>query len=140
MADISATIRTLSIADSDVSALVGTRMYSDVLPQKCTMPAIAYQVISTVANEELVNVTALTRARIQIDCFAKTRGEANQLAEKVRIALHKKHRGNNSGQWIDEISLAGGEEHEFVQPEAGTDQRRFITSQDFFVFYQTTTS
>ena len=102
-------------------------MYSDVLPQKCTMPAIAYQVISTVANEELVNVTALTRARIQIDCFAKTRGEANQLAEKVRIALHKKHRGDNSGQWIDEISLAGGEEHEFVQPR-GRDRSATIHS------------
>ena len=115
-------------------------MYSDVLPQKCTMPAIIYQVISSVANADLVNPSPLTRARIQVDCLAKTRSEANQLAQKVRIALNKKHRGDNSGQWIDEISIATGEEHEFLAAEAGTDQRRYITIQDFFVFYQTTTS
>lgn len=140
MPDISATIRSITVADSAVAALVGTRMYSDVIPQKCTMPAILYSVVDTVANEHLSGIADVSRARIQIDCFAKTRSQANSLGDAVRLALEKQNRGDNDGQFINEINLVGGEEFAFDQAESGTDQRRYITTLDFYVFYRTTTS
>ena len=140
MPDISATIRSITLADASVSALVGSRMYSDILPQKATMPAITYEVVDTIANEHLTGIADVAQARIQINSVAKTRSEAIALADAVRLALQKKHRGDNSGQFINEISLAQGEQTTFDPPEAGTDQRRFVTILEFDVFYRTTTS
>ena len=140
MPDISATIRARTINDSVVSALVGTRMYADVIPQKCTMPAISYSVVDTVANEHLTGIADVSRARIQIDAIAKTRGGANALADAIRLALQMNNRVTTSGQFVNEINLIGGEEFVFEKSESGTDERRFINSQDFYVFYRTTTS
>ena len=140
MPDIAGAIRTLTIADADVAALVSSRMYSDALPQNATLPAVTYFVVDTQPNEHLAGIADVSRARIQIDCFAATRTAANDLANKVRLALEKKHRGDNNGQFINEINLTTGERHLVDRPESGSDKRRYITSQDFFVFYRTTTS
>lgn len=140
MPDIGATIRTLTLADSTVQGLVNTRMFSDVPPEQVAMPAIVYTVIDTVPNEHLGGIVNASRARIQIDCAADTRLQANQLGDAVRLALEKKHRGDQSGQFIHEISLVSGEQYSFLRPEVGSDERRFITTLDFFVTYRTTTS
>lgn len=139
MPDISGTIRTLTLADGTVSGLVSTRMYSDALPQNATMPAITYFVVNTDAYEHLGGIVDIARARIQIDCFAATRTAANALADAVRLALEK-YEGTVGTQFIHEINLVSGELHGIDRPEAGTDQRRYITSMDFHVHYQTTTS
>jgi hypothetical protein len=137
--DIGATIRTLTLADGTVSGLVSTRMHSDVLPQRASLPAITYSVVDTLPNEHLAGIAALSRARIQIDCYAATRAAANSLADAVRLALAT-HRGTTSGQRISSITMPSGEAYSFDPVEAGSDQRRFVTSMDFYVFYQTTTS
>ena len=140
MPDIAATFRSLLVANINVSNLVGTRVYSDQLVQGASMPAITYFVVDTLPNEHLTGIADVSRARIQVDCYADTRGGANDLADKVRLAMEKQHRGDNSGQFINEISLATGEVHSVDRPEAGSDKRRYITAQDFFVHYRTTTS
>lgn len=140
MPDISSTIRTIALADANVSALVGTRMYSDALPQAATLPAVRYQVIDTLPTECLVAIAPVARARLQVDCYATTRSASVSLADTMRIALEKKYQGNNSGQYIHEISLQEGERHAVDRPESGTDQRWYITILEFFVFYTTTTS
>jgi hypothetical protein len=140
MPDISKTIRSLALADATVSGLVGTRMYSDALPQQATLPAIRYIVIDTLPTECLVDIAAIARARMQIDCYANTRAASVQLADAVRLALEKKHEGDNSGQFVHEISLQDGERHAVDRPLSGTDQRWYITILEFYVFYTTTTS
>lgn len=140
MPDIGATIRTLTLADSSVSALVNTRMFSDVPPEQVAMPVIVYTIIDTMPNEHLAGIVSASRARIQIDCLADTRLQANELGDAVRLALEKKHRGDQGDQFVHEISLASGEQYSFLRPEVGSDERRFITTLDFFVTYRTTTS
>lgn len=140
MPDISKTIRSITLADSTVSGLVGTRMYSDALPQQATLPAIRYLVVDTMPTECLVHIAAIARARMQIDCYANTRAASVDLADAVRLALEKKHEGDNSGQFIHEISLQDGERHAVDRPLSGTDQRWYITILEFYVFYTTTTS
>jgi hypothetical protein len=115
-------------------------MFSDVPPEQVAMPAIVYTVIDTTPNEHLSGIVNASRARVQIDCAADTRLQANQLGDAVRLALEKKHRGNQGGQFINEISMVGGEQYSFLRPEVGSDERRFITTLDFFVTYRTTTS
>lgn len=139
MPDIAASIRTRLLADASVAALVGTRIQSDVLEQGQTLPAITYQVIDTVPNETLAAISDVSRARVQVDCFGATRGAANALADAVRLSLQM-FRGLIGSQFVNGIQMPTGEIHLVDRNEAGTDQRRYITTQDFYVFYRTTTS
>ena len=138
--DISADIRTRTLADGTVTALVGTRMYSDALPQNTIMPAITYFVVDTVPQECLTAIADVSTARIQIDCFADDRGGANSLADAVRLALEMKNHVLTGTQYILAINLDAGEQHTFDRPEAGSDKRRYVTTQDFRVSYRATTS
>ena len=140
MANIGLTIRTLTIANAGVSALAGSRMYPDALVQNAVLPAIVYQVIDTVATEHLGGIVALATSRIQIDSFATTRAGSVALGEAVRLALQTKHRGDNGGQYIHEISLAAGESYGIDRVSAGSDQRRYIVTTDFLVTYRVATS
>ena len=139
MPDIGGTIRTHVLADAGISATIGTRMYSDFLPQGSALPAITYQVVDTLPNETLSGIADVSRARLQIDSYATTRASANLLADAVRLVLEK-YRGVVSGQFINEINLATGEVYAIDRPASGSDERRFITTLDFYVFYRTTTS
>ena len=140
MPDIQSTIRTLTLADGTVSGLVGTRMYSDVLPQSPTLPAIVSIVIATEAHEHLSGIANIAQATIQVDSYAETRTAANSLADAVRLALEKQGRGDNSGQFINEINLISGERHGVDAPQDGSARFRYITILDFLVSYRTTTS
>jgi len=85
MPDISKTIRSITLADATVSGLVGTRMYSDALPQQATLPAIRYLIIDTLPTECLVHIAAIARARMQVDCYANTRAASVELSDAVRL-------------------------------------------------------
>lgn len=140
MPDISATIRSILAADATVSGLVSTRIRSDFISQGETMPAIAYWVVTTTPSEHLTGIADIARARIRIECYATTRSGSHTLGDAVRLALELSNRGDNSGQFINSISLTSGESDLIDRPERGTDQRRFITQMDFDVHYRTTTS
>ena len=139
MADISASIRTRLTTDTAISALVGQRVRSDALRQDETLPAIVYRVITSTPYESLGSPGDLMRSRVQVDSYGITRADANSLAEKVRLRLHK-FRGLVGTQFIKEISLVSGETHLVDRPQAGSDKRRFITTQDLYVLYQVPTS
>ena len=139
MPDVSQSIRTRLLATSAVTDLVGQRIASDQLPQGVALPAITYFVVDTEANETLANIADVSRARIQVDSYATTRGQANSVSDAVRLALQM-FRGLIGDQFINSIQLASGERHLTDPAPAGTDQHRFVTSLDFFVFYRTTTN
>lgn len=140
MPDISATVRTITLADATVSGLVGTRMYSDTLPQNATLPAITYFVVDTVPSETLTAIANVSKARIQIDCYAATRTDANSLGDAVRLALELYNHTVSGSQYVLAIHMVGGESHTIERSESGSDQRRFVTTQDFHVSYRQTTS
>ena len=138
MADIGLTIQTILAADAGVTALT-TRIHSDFLPQPVsTRTALTVRVIDTLHTHTLIRDSGVARARIQIDSFAQTRTDANALAEAVRLALQSKHSGDNAGVFINEITLAAGDQQIIEPPETAGDQRRFVVSQDYFVFYRVT--
>lgn len=140
MADIGASIRSLILADATIAAQVGTRVHSDQIPQGATLPAISYRVVDTVPQEHLTGVADIFNARIEIDCQAQTRGTANTLANLVRAELQQAIRGTFSSVYIYRIGLQTGEQY-LTEPIAeGSDQQRYITSQDFSVFYRPTNS
>lgn len=85
-------IYTLLSADSGVTALVAARIYPSRLPQNTTMPAIAYEAISSV---ELAPIDAqagyqVVHTRMQITCMAKNYAEVKNTIEAVRLACNYK--------------------------------------------------
>lgn len=139
MADITQVVRTLILADSSVSALVSLRCYPDVLPQEPTLPALTIKCIDQLPNATLGDSGLLMQARIQVSAFDNERVDANALAEAVRVAISK-YRGTTSSVHIKEIDLESGEVHGVVKPASGSGRWRYVTSQDFKVFFVAATT
>jgi len=71
-----------------VSALVSSRIYpGPPLPQHATLPAITYNQISATRVHVLAGPGGKARRRIQVDCWAATKTEAEALADTVRRSL-----------------------------------------------------
>lgn len=104
-------VRTRLIEDATVYALVGTRIYPDVLPQSPTLPAVVYFRASALPD----GLTQDRRIgpeqpRIQIDAWATTRAQTDQVYSAVKAALH----GN---QW----TTADGDRVHLVTHETDND-------------------
>ena len=70
-----------------VTAICSTRIYPNKIPQEATLPAVAYQRISTRRVRAHAAPTGLARARVQVVCVARSYSEVKGLATEVRKAL-----------------------------------------------------
>lgn len=90
-------VRTLLLGDATVTGYVATRVFPLTLPQKVTFPAITYQRISRLDVGSLEGPSALARARVQVDVWAKTYDQAAAVGAAVRRRLNG-YRGPVAGQ------------------------------------------
>lgn len=84
---------------------VGTRCYPDKLPQKPTLPAVAWYTVGgagpvTSHSDAHSDIAPrrLERTRLQIDCWAESALGAETLAEEVLAKLH-----GYKGSWGDVV-------------------------------------
>jgi Protein of unknown function (DUF3168) len=105
MASAEAALFSILTTDSAVAAIVGTRVYPDLLPQGVTYPAIRTQRISTPRSpyRALDGVAGYASPRMQIDCCALSRSSAITLAQAVYAAVEGYHDTVN-GLRVDAIS------------------------------------
>jgi len=75
------------LADTDVKALVGTRVYPVAVAQDVVRPYITIQRIAVDRTYDHDGETGLCAPLIQIDCWADTYRGAKTLADKVRLAI-----------------------------------------------------
>ena len=87
MTAIEKALRSVLIADSDVTDLVSSRIYPEHRQQGNDFPAIVYELVNTDPQNSTGGHTSLTRAFMSYDCIATSYGAAKTLAEKVRQAL-----------------------------------------------------
>lgn len=103
-----------------VAAIVGTRVFPDVLPQKPTLPAIRLQRISTPRSQyrTLDGRANYASPRFQIDCFTLSRSSAIALAQAV-YGLLEGFTGTVASLRVDFISTEdeGGD----IEVDAGPD-------------------
>ncbi|MBI6628327.1 DUF3168 domain-containing protein [Pontibaca salina] len=121
--------RALLLADSGVSALVGTRIDWGARPQGAPLPAIVLHTVSDVSGHTLDGPWALTTGRVQVDCYADSYGAAKALGRAVRAALDGTRSGN-----INAVFYQNSRDGR----EGGTNEadRPFRVSMDFLVNYQ----
>jgi hypothetical protein len=114
-------VRYVLINDAGVLALVGTRVYSGILPQDPTYPAVTIQPITENDNNALASLPALRWARLQIDSWAETYAEAKDLHDKICVALNGQTY-NPSGVRIGSIVAQTGGQYSY-EPSVGVHRR-----------------
>jgi hypothetical protein len=103
-----------------VAAIIGTRVYPDVLPQAPTLPALRYQRISTQRSQyrDLSGRAGYASPRFQIDAYALSRSSALALAQAV-VDLLEGFTGTVAGLRVDFVSTE--DEAGDIELDAGPD-------------------
>lgn len=95
----------LLTADSGVSALVGSRVYPDKLPDSPTLPALTYQVASLTPRYAHSGDADLDTVRVQVNCWAVTRTTAVTVRDAVRTAVSGYRGTTGDGTVFDRVSI-----------------------------------
>jgi hypothetical protein len=75
------------IGTPGVQMLVGSRVYPAKLPEKITLPAVAYQMSLDTAVNSLSGDSGLDIFRLEVACWATSYAGAQDVAKAVREAL-----------------------------------------------------
>ncbi len=70
-----------------LAPLVGGRSYPNLAAQDAAAPYIVYQRVVSVTNNNLLSASDLQNTRVQIDAYAKTYANVQQIAASVRLAM-----------------------------------------------------
>jgi hypothetical protein len=127
MATVEQALRDLVLADSAVSARVGSRMYPLTLPQAWASPALRYQRVSALRAREVGGPTGRAYPTFQIDAFARgSYADARALADDVRQAIDG-YVGTTSGVVFGAIVLESDQD----MLEAVEDEDVYRITMDF---------
>lgn len=74
--------------DTDVSALIDSRVYPPIATNPTGLPYVMYQVISTNHMNNMGGSSGLANTLLQLESYATTYGGAVELAGECRDALH----------------------------------------------------
>ena len=120
-------------AAAGVTALVGTKTFPVMAPDKTELPYITYQTISDQSINHATGATEGNRDRIQVDCWGATYAAAKALAEAVKEAL-KNWTDTTGSPHITSCHYQDGTDLP-EQPTPGQEIRRHRVSQDYFLGY-----
>lgn len=90
---IGKSIYDILVNDTDVSALVSTRIFPNVAPQTTTFPFIIYDVTGVSPNDTKEGPSTLDTNDVMISCYSETYSEASDLAQKIRVAMDRINEG-----------------------------------------------
>ena len=85
---------------TNISNLVGTRIFPNVAPQTTTFPFIIYDVNGVQPNDTKEGVSTLDTNDVMISCYSETYSEASRLAQYIRIAMDRINEGTYGGEQI----------------------------------------
>jgi len=133
--DVGKALRTKLLSYAAVTALVGQRMYPDVLVQNATTPAIVYSKISTRRDHALSDVTRLAHARFQFDCIGTSRENANDLSHAIRRSGICAYQGTTTGIYFCGTEIDSGDSYGTDGPTDGNQVYRYYTTFDLLIHY-----
>ena len=100
-------IKALLTRSTALAALVGTRIYPDIMPDNPVYPAVTYQKLSGSSERGAVADPALMLAVFQVSSWAGSRLESARVASAVRAALDRIRKTTLAGVVIDDVFYAG---------------------------------
>jgi hypothetical protein len=132
--DIGAVLARKLLTVDDVTQLIGTRIYPEVLPQNADLPAVCYSLMSETSEATISDPAGMAEARVQFDCMAKTAIESRQLKNRIRAAIHAR-------QFLQDETYVRSVRHENTQSfflQDIVDGGAYVTSVDFHCIYKET--
>ena len=119
-------IYSILTSDSDVSAIVGTRVYPQIAAQGAACPFIVYVLQDTTPSDTKSGVSTLDEVRYDIVLASESYAEASDLTNKVRTALDR-YTGTVAGVVIDSI--------QFIDLDADNDPgtETYVTSSEYII-------
>jgi hypothetical protein len=101
--------------DSGLSALVGTRIYPELIEQEADLPAICYALDSTTPNPTKDSTSTVDQNNFRVFCVAKGYAECIDIGEAVRAALDR-NGGSIAGVEVASINFKSSDiERDFDQ-------------------------
>lgn len=135
MTNIGSAIRSFLLSRTMLTALIGQRMYPDVMPQDATMPSVCYYRFSTERTHDISSCTRSASTRVRFDCFASTRATADDIATAIRLSGITEFTGNIGNINVQGVRIDGGEIYSQQPPTDGNQVHRYVTSFDLMVNY-----
>jgi len=119
-------IYSILTSNSDVSAIVGTRVYPQIAAQGAAFPFVVYVLQDTSPSDTKSGVSTLDEVRYDIVVASETYAEASDLTNKIRTALDR-YTGTVAGVVIDSI--------QFIDLDADNDPgtETFVTSSEYII-------
>lgn len=130
MSNPEAAIYSRLTAYAGLTALVSTRISPLMLPEKTAFPAVSFFLVSRSKFPGMGSDGALTRARIQVDCWGASYKSAKDVATQVRGALNR-YRGTSGGVTVQEIMIES-EGPDLFEDETGI----YHVPMDFMMFFE----
>lgn len=129
----------LYLAGQPTLGAAGSRVQQDNLDQHTALPAIVVHVISELGGHHQGAADGMVEARVQVDCWAKTKTEAATIQKALRELLDGYPRGTlgGSGQTVDAegIHLENRYLHDHAGDDA-SDSNQFQAILDLTVWYR----
>jgi len=119
-------IYSILTSDSDVSAIVGTRVYPQIAAQGAAFPFVVYVLQDTSPSDTKSGVSTLDEVRYDIVVASETYAEVSDLTEKIRTALDR-YSGTVAGVVIDSIQFTDLD----VNNDPGTET--YLTSSEYII-------
>jgi len=98
--EIGKAIYNILSTNSNVSTLVGTRIFPNVAPQETRFPFIIYDVTGVQPNDTKDGPSTLDTNDVMISCYSETYTQASDLAQKIRVAMDRINEGTYGGEQI----------------------------------------
>jgi hypothetical protein len=130
LADIRPALRQFLLEDSTLTIAVGgERIFPVVLPQGVTAPSVVYKRISGVGDHTIQAPTGLAQVRMQIDAYAQTQSDADELSRliKERLDGYSGPMGNVQVQGVF---------YDTMRDDYQDDVKLFRVSQDFMIVFE----
>jgi hypothetical protein len=84
---IIAAVRALLLADTQIAAALGTRVYAVEMPQKTQLPAAMLTLVAGVPGQTMDSTDGLTQSRLELAVWSSTAAQAASIADRARRVL-----------------------------------------------------
>lgn len=119
-------IYSILTSDSDVNAIVSTRVYPQIAAQEVAFPFVVYVLQNVDPSDTKSGVSTLDEVRYDIIVASEAYAEASDLTEKIRTALDR-YSGTVAGVVIDSIQFIDLD----VNNDPGTET--YLTSSEYII-------
>lgn len=131
--DLRPALRAFLLADTNVAAIVGVRVFPSVMPQGVTASSLVYQRISAFGDHHMQGASGYAVARWQIAAWSERLDDAEALANRVKYRLDG-YRGT-MGTGLAAVKVQGAFFESENPPTHDTARKLYGVGRDYMIHF-----